>query len=230
MANSPMKVVLAPERLQAAEHIVGLFAKQSASTTMHLMPPPGLSLMEPLAVKFGGLSSSNSTDVGSASSVCLSDDEFDDDSNKTSVILKNIVGGCDRQTVVSVLSEQGFLEAVNFLYVPMAFDKAKLSSFGYAFISFTSPAVASRFRDHFTGFKSWGAFGATADGCHVEWCGIQGLAAHINRYRNSPMMHDSVPDEYKPMLLSSGIRLPFPHPTEMIKAPRYRRHKNQKSE
>lgn len=210
-----MKVVLSPERLQAAEHIALL--------------PPGLSMMEPMAVKFGGLVSSNSTDAGSASSVCLSDDdEFDEfDGNKTSVILKNIIGGCDRQTVLSVLSEQGFLEAVNFLYVPMAFDRAKVSSFGYAFISFTSPLVANRFRTCFTGFRSWGVLGETAEGCHVEWCGIQGLAAHINRYRNSPMMHETVPDEYKPMLLSGGVRLPFPHPTEVIKAPRFRRHKQQ---
>lgn len=223
MAHLPMKVVLAPARLQGAEHVGTL----TAPANMHLLPPPGLSLQDPLSVKFGGMTSSNSTDVGSTSSVCLSDDEFDDiDIDKTSVILKNIVGGCDRHTVIKVLHEQGFLDSVNFLYVPMAFDRAKVSSFGYAFISFTNPIIAAQFRDHFTGFKCWGVLGETDDGCHVEWCGIQGLAAHINRYRNSPMMHETVPDEYKPVLLSNGVRLPFPHPTEVIKAPRFRRHKN----
>ena len=36
----------------------------------------------------------------------------------------------------------------------------------------------------------------------------QGLDAHIERYRNSPVMHEDVPDEYKPM---SGPRIPPKH-------------------
>lgn len=39
----------------------------------------------------------------------------------------------------------------------------------------------------------------------------------MERYRNSPVMHESVPDEYKPVILQNGLRVNFPEPS---KAPR----------
>ena len=37
--------------------------------------------------------------------------------------------------------------------------------------------------------------------CEVKLSGPhQGFQAHVDRYRNSPVMHRSVPDEYKPMI------------------------------
>merc|ERR1711924_370716 len=57
--------------------------------------------------------------------------------------------------------------------------------------------------------------------CEVGWSNKhQGLAEQIRRYRNSPVMHDSVPDEYKPMLFRKGIRQDFPAPTQMLKRPK----------
>ena len=30
--------------------------------------------------------------------------------------------------------------------------------------------------------------------------------AHVERYKNSPVMHKSVPDEYKPAIFKDGVR------------------------
>mmetsp|Transcript_37822 Transcript_37822/g.66661 ORF Transcript_37822/g.66661 Transcript_37822/m.66661 type:complete len:108 (+) Transcript_37822:445-768(+) len=45
---------------------------------------------------------------------------------------------------------------------------------------------------------------------------------YIERYRNSPIMHDSVPDEHRPALFEDGKRVPFPEPTKVIRRPRIR--------
>lgn len=220
-SDEPMMVVLTPERMQGSKHIALIMAMQGDLCST-------LKSQEPMSVKLGEISS-NSTDAGSPiSSTCPSDDEFEDESlaENTSVILKNIVPGCDRETLLRVLREHGFLEHVNFAYLPMAFDKKSTASFRYAFINFAKPCAAAQFHEQFAGFKNWGNLGETSEGCTVEWCGMQGLEAHIERYRNSPMMHYTVPDDFKPVLLSNGLRMPFPPPTEVIKAPRLRRHKD----
>jgi len=78
---------------------------------------------------------------------------------------------------------------------------------------------AVQFRRAFHGFSSWRI--ASPKVCNVGWGEAhQGLSAHIERYRNSPLMHESVPDEYRPILLCGGRRVPFPAPTKRIKPPR----------
>jgi phosphatidylglycerophosphate synthase len=65
---------------------------------------------------------------------------------------------------------------------------------------------------------------------HVASCQLmpskqhhKGLGAHIERYRNSPVMHESVPDEYKPAMYTRGVRVPFPPPTKNLRMPRIRK-------
>ena len=48
---------------------------------------------------------------------------------------------------------------------------------------------------------------------------LRGLEAHVERYRNSPVMHRSVPDQYKPVIFKDGVRKPFPRATKKVKAP-----------
>mmetsp|Transcript_77473 Transcript_77473/g.250693 ORF Transcript_77473/g.250693 Transcript_77473/m.250693 type:complete len:101 (+) Transcript_77473:106-408(+) len=48
------------------------------------------------------------------------------------------------------------------------------------------------------------------------------IEEHVDRYRNSPVMHPSMPDEYKPVLFAGGKRQPFPAPTKAIRPPRIR--------
>merc|ERR1712113_4721 len=57
----------------------------------------------------------------------------------------------------------------------------------------------------------------------VEWSdGRQGLEGQIERYRNSAMMHASVADEARPIMLQNGVRVPFPAPTQPLKPLRVR--------
>merc|ERR1712224_824451 len=51
----------------------------------------------------------------------------------------------------------------------------------------------------------------------------QGLAANIERYRNSPVMGSTVHEMYKPLLIVDGKVLPFPAPTKKLNPPRVRR-------
>jgi len=171
-----------------------------------------------------------STDVGDELSHCDDDDDSvgqDLDSDAyTSVILKNLPQDCTRQILFEVLAEHGFIESVNFLYLPMTFDKVVVRSLRYAFISFTNECVAERFFRRFSNFSDWRDLVPREGGCRVEWSALQGLQAHIDRYRNSPIMHPSVPSEYRPMQLVQGMPVPFP-PTKQLEAPRLRRRKDQ---
>merc|ERR1712226_203470 len=96
------------------------------------------------------------------------------------------------------------------------------AGFGYAFVNFATHDAAVRAKRHFQGYCQWSV--PSQKVCEVVWSGpVQGLPAHTERYRNSPVMHDSVPDEYKPVVFVNGNRVPFPPPTKRIRPPRVRR-------
>merc|ERR1711957_684405 len=89
---------------------------------------------------------------------------------------------------------------------------------GYAIIDFRSNEAAVCASEILDGFA-----GLSAEGLACCWNEPhQGLEVQIHRYRNSPVMHESVPREYQPMLLRHGARIPFPRPTVSLKAPRLR--------
>ena len=56
--------------------------------------------------------------------------------------------------------------------------------------------------------------------CVVGWSGDQGYEAHVERYRNSAVMHKSVPDEFRPVVFQAGRRQRFPPPTRFLKPPK----------
>merc|ERR1712048_1120734 len=106
------------------------------------------------------------------------------------------------------------------IYVPMNFRNE--CGFGYAFICMESEEAAEEFHEYFEGFQGWSE--ASPKVCSVTWSDAnQTLEEHIEQYRNSPIMHESVPDKYKPGLYKEGERIPFPAPTKQIKAPRKRK-------
>lgn len=145
-----------------------------------------------------------------------------DCNQRTTVILRNLPHDYTRAMLLDTLTSCGFVAAINFLYLPMNFGT--LTSFGYVFINFVTSADAQRFMVEFQGFYNWTQpciVGRLA--AHVEWSGErQGLHGQIERYRNSAMMHNTVVDEAKPILLSNGVRLPFPEPTQIVKPLRVR--------
>jgi len=95
---------------------------------------------------------------------------------------------------------------------------------GYALLNLVSHDVALSVQKHFNGFANWPC--GNENVCEVAWNSPhQGLETHIERYRNSPLMHASVPESYRPVLFANGVRKPFPAPTSRIRAPRIRHQK-----
>jgi hypothetical protein len=134
----------------------------------------------------------------------------------TSVMMRNIPNNYTRAMVLRLLAKEGFSGTFDFFYLPI--DLKKNSGLGYAFINFIDHNIAATFREHFSGFSNWGATSGKI--CQVTWSDrIQGLQAHVERYRNSAIMHKSIPEEYKPMIFINGVQMPFPHPTKTIHTP-----------
>lgn len=138
---------------------------------------------------------------------------------RTTVMLRNLPNNYNRAMVLAMLDGEGFAGKYDFLYLPIDFKSR--ACLGYAFVNLVDEPDVSRFWCRFDGFSNW--ILPSKKVCHVSWSGPhQGLEAHIERYRNSPVMHKSVPDEYKPVVFRSGVRLDFPPPTKSTRAPRIR--------
>jgi hypothetical protein len=134
-----------------------------------------------------------------------------------SVMMKNLPSCYSRDVLLNLLDAEGYAGSYDFVYLPIDFRRGL--SLGYAFINFRSASMADGFRLHFTGFSQWGL--PSDKVCQVVWSDtLNGLDAHIERYRNSPVMHESVPDEHKPVIFSGTERVHFPPPTKKIRAPR----------
>jgi len=137
----------------------------------------------------------------------------------TSVMLRNIPKMYSRNEVRELIDSQGFAGKYDFLYLPMDFKQG--TNLGYAFVNLSLTTDAHEFVLHFAGFKGW--LMSNEEVCEVSWSNQQqGLDQHIERYRNSPVMHEIVPEEWKPLILAAGQVVPFPAPTKKIKSPRIR--------
>jgi hypothetical protein len=137
---------------------------------------------------------------------------------RTTVMLKNIPNNYSRDMLMDLLTAQGFKGCFDFLYLPI--DFAKQSNLGYAFLNMISSGEVKRFWIHFTGFSQWEKVRSDKVG-DVAWSSaLQGLQTHIDRYRNSHLMHKDIPDEHRPILLHQGERIPFPAPSRRIRQPR----------
>jgi len=137
----------------------------------------------------------------------------------TTVMLRNLPNNYTRAMVLAMIDGQGFKGTYDFLYVPIDFrTKAGL---GYAFVNLVGESLVPFFWATFDGFAKWVL--PSSKVCSVNWSGPhQGQQAHVERYRNSPIMHSSVPDDYKPMVFATGVRSGFPPPTKKLRAPRHR--------
>jgi hypothetical protein len=148
----------------------------------------------------------------------------------TTVMLQNLPEGYSREMVAELLKREGFTGLYDFIYLPADFARGVF--FGYVFVNFVVAEAAQRCQSKLQGFMRWGAGAAassTSDNraCRVSWGDThQGLKAQVERYRNSPVMHPSVPDRFKPALYArDGSRVPFPPPTRRLRPPRIRRAK-----
>jgi hypothetical protein len=134
----------------------------------------------------------------------------------TTVIMRNIPNRFSHSVLAAVLDNHGFSGVYDLIYVPI--DFATGVSYGYAFVNLTSVDEAERFMASFEGFK-WG--GASKKVCGVALCDDnESPSERVERYRNMPVMHSSVPDSFKPAMYSGGQRVPFPVPTKRLRPPR----------
>jgi len=173
-----------------------------------------------------GSFSSDTTTTGSVRSSVSSEDSADLSATEavaqtqTTVMMRNIPNNYTRAMLLRLLDAQGFAGSYDLVYLPI--DYQSKVGFGYAFINLCTPEKAERFWNHFEGFSDWDVVSQKI--CEVSWSSVlQGVQAHIDRYRNSPVMHEAVPDEFKPVLFVDGERVSFPIPTKAIRAPRVRR-------
>merc|ERR1719410_3103941 len=115
----------------------------------------------------------------------------------TTVMLRNLPDSMTHGKLLELLDSQGFAGMYDFAYLPVAFDT--LAAMDFAFVNMVTPEAAQSIHAHFEGF-TWGA---SSTACRVVWNDKQqGLPALVERYRNSPVMHESVPDECKPIIIS----------------------------
>lgn len=149
------------------------------------------------------------------------DDSTASRTDLTTVMMKHLPQFFTRTQFRRFLDSQGFAAKYDFVYVPTAFRSGQ--SFGYAVVNFIATGIAEEAIRKLQGCQSVDP----EDAKGLEVCyshpNNQGLNANIDRYRNSPVMHDEVPDEQRPMLLKGGEPLKFPSPTKRIHAPRVRR-------
>lgn len=137
--------------------------------------------------------------------------------SRTTLVIKNVHTHSKRSDLCNLLDIHGFMGHYDFIYVPANFKT--MSSFGYAFVNFVNGESAQSALEYFNNF-AW-VFEGSESVMQVSWSDPhQGLDVHVGRYRNCPVMHRGVSDEYKPILLSHGVRIAFPAPTKALSAPR----------
>lgn len=138
---------------------------------------------------------------------------------RTTIMMRDIPNSYSTSRLIELFDTAGFQGTYDFVYLPIDF-RTKMS-LGYAFVNFVDSGVAQQFMICFEGFSSWHF--SSPKVCNVSWSvPNQGLEEHVERYRNSPIMHEGVPDEFKPRLYEGGVRVAFPGPTKRIKPPRVR--------
>jgi len=137
----------------------------------------------------------------------------------TTVMLRNIPNDYSRSMLLDLLDER-FKRKYNFVYLPIDFKRK--AGLGYAFVNLVSNAEAKRFMETFQGFNDWKF--SSQKICEATWGNpLQGLEQHIERYKNSPLMHEDVPDEFKPILFDEhGNQKLFDPPTKRIRPPRFK--------
>lgn len=146
--------------------------------------------------------------------------EEDHTSHLTTLRISNIPAEYNREFFAKTLDREGFAGFYDFLFVPMNFG-TNLNS-GIAIANFRSNATAAEALKLFESYDRW-----LVDSTQVAvptWSEYeQGLQDLLERYKNSPLMHESVPDICKPATFNTlGEISTFPAATRRIRKPRNR--------
>jgi RNA recognition motif-containing protein len=138
-------------------------------------------------------------------------------SERTTILLKNLHSSLTRSALLNLLDSAGFSCKYDFVYLPFKLvPNAEVQSiFGYAIVNFCSAADASAAMECLRGVQ------IESQEVITEWSeSQQGHEVLVQRYRDSPVMHESMPEEYQPILLLNGARVEFPAPTRPLQPSR----------
>jgi len=131
------------------------------------------------------------------------------------VIMKNIPNAYSRDQLLDLFDQYGFRGFYDFFHVPA--DFAQRANLGYCVINLVDRAAYERFKEVFEGFSQWDSLSEKV--CELVESKDQGLRYHVERYRNSGLMHPAVPDRFKPARFQNGQRIPFPAPSQRLRPP-----------
>lgn len=157
---------------------------------------------------------SNEDTASVAESLSWADVVDDDDDTRTTVMLRGLAETMDRDALMNILRMTSFHSSFDFVYLPGDFNT--LQSQGFAFINFVDHKTAQKFQQVLP--RELGT------DVQVLWSDKeQGIDENVARYRNSPVMHNSLPEQFRPVLMRNGAMVNFPKPTKAIKAPKIKR-------
>lgn len=185
------------------------------------LAPPGLEPPAPAKIRSFGKTVKFADDINDSDDASTCPGSFgsvgDLEDVGTTVVMRNIPRKLTHATLAAVLDENGFNGEFDLIYVPI--DFATGVSSGDAVVNLKSADAKAEFIAYFDGFSDWGRHGKKD--CHVvPHDSNESLSERVERYRNLRVMHDSVPDAFKPALYAGGERVPFPAPTKELRPPR----------
>lgn len=135
-------------------------------------------------------------------------------------MLRNLPSCFTKQALLDTLDSKGMAGQFDFVYLPIDFLSG--AALGYAFVNFSTTEDAELAMDRLQGFDGWKNLLGSASQKVLEVCWSdphQGLDMLVERYRNSRVMHGSVPDEFKPVMFKDGEKVDFPRPTKRVRPP-----------
>lgn len=188
-------------------------------------PPPGLSGPPGLCLTSSADSQAGkvTTDDGSTEYSGLDQEKSKkprSTEGSTTLMIKNCPNDLLREDLCGIMDARGLKGLYDFVYLPV--DLLREANLGYCFVNFVSHEAACLAWEAMDGYQSWTMKSQKV--CSVTWGEpLQGLTEHIERYRDSPVMHRAVADRFKPIILQDGVRIPFPAPTKRVRAPRMKR-------
>merc|ERR1712166_843551 len=125
--------------------------------------------------------------------------------HRTTVVITNIASDCSRDGLLCQLDAAGLAGHYDFVYLPVSFET--LATHGYGIVNFVSTDAAQLM------MKSSPSSVSFSDQ-------RQGLEGHVANFQDSSLMHEGVPDQFKPVLFKNGQRIHFPAPTRPTRMPR----------
>jgi len=124
---------------------------------------------------------------------------------RTTLMMRNLPNDYSRDMLLMLMDAKGFRGRYNFIYLPMDFRRR--AGLGYAFVNMMTVQDAKALRESLHGFSAWEVASQKVLEVHFGDL-LQGLQPHVERYRNSPVMHSSVPESCRPAIFEHGQKIP----------------------